>query len=74
MIIIMAQIGCYVPAKLVSIQPFEKLLVCMGIMDSIESNKSSFMVEMRDIAHIASTADNRCSFWHFQLQCTNAFC
>ncbi|KAK9852113.1 hypothetical protein WJX84_000033 [Apatococcus fuscideae] len=58
-LIIMAQIGCYVPAKLVSIQPFEKLLVCMGTMDSIESNRSSFMTEMRDVAHITSTANNR---------------
>ncbi len=58
-IIILAQIGCYVPAKLVSMQPFGRLLLRMGTSDSIETNRSSFMTEMRDIAHITTAADRR---------------
>lgn len=49
---IMAQIGCYVPAAFMALSPYESLHTRVGTADSIESNASSFMVEMADVAHL----------------------
>lgn len=43
----MAQIGCFVPAQLMMLTPFELLSTRMVTGDCIESNSSSFMVEMQ---------------------------
>jgi hypothetical protein len=55
--VIMAQIGCYVPAAFMALSPYESLHTRVGTADSIESNASSFMVEMADVAHLM----DRCS-------------
>ena len=43
--IIMAQIGCFVPASFASLTPIDRLMTRMGTSDSLENNSSSFMVE-----------------------------
>ncbi|KAK9800728.1 hypothetical protein WJX73_001198 [Symbiochloris irregularis] len=55
LLVIMAQIGCFVPASFASIRIVDKLFTRMGTGDSIESNCSSFLVEMQEAAHITST-------------------
>ncbi|GMH42445.1 hypothetical protein BSKO_10364 [Bryopsis sp. KO-2023] len=52
LIIIMAQVGCFVPADFVSFTPCDRLFTRIGTLDSIETNSSSFMVEMQEMAQI----------------------
>ena len=42
-----AQVGCLVPARFASLAPCDRLLTRIGTSDSLESNSSSFMVEMQ---------------------------
>ncbi|KAL0020849.1 hypothetical protein WJX77_001177 [Trebouxia sp. C0004] len=59
LIVIMAQIGSFVPAKFASVRLMDKLFTRIGTSDSIESNSSSFMVEMQETAHIVNHATER---------------
>ncbi len=59
LIMIMAQLGCHVPAAFASIRPADRLFTRIGTGDSIETNSSSFMVEMQDTAFIAAHATSR---------------
>jgi len=52
LLVILAQVGCYVPASFMSLSPYDSLHTRVGVCDSIESNASSFMVEMADMAHL----------------------
>jgi DNA mismatch repair protein MSH4 len=51
-ITIMAHCGCFVPAKFASFRIVDKLFTRIGTDDSMESNASTFMVEMNEMAHI----------------------
>jgi len=57
--VIMAQIGSFVPAKFASLRLVDKLFTRIGTSDSIETNSSSFMVEMQETAHIVNHATER---------------
>nr|AKI32388.1 DNA mismatch repair protein MSH4 [Watanabea reniformis] len=59
LIVIMAQMGCFVPAKFASIRMVDRLFTRIGAGDSIESNSSSFMVEMQETAYIVNNATPR---------------
>ena len=48
----MAQVGSFVPAEHFLFNPREQLFTRMGFSDSIETNSSSFMVEMQEMSHI----------------------
>jgi DNA mismatch repair ATPase MutS len=50
--VVLAQVGCYVPASHMSLPPYASLHTRIGTSDSIEANASSFMVEMADMAHV----------------------
>jgi hypothetical protein len=52
LLVILAQIGCYVPASFMALSPYTSLHTRIGTADSIESNASSFMVEMADVAQL----------------------
>lgn len=52
LLVVLAQIGCYVPAAFMALSPYDSLHTRIGTADSIESNASSFMVEMADLAHL----------------------
>ena len=47
LLVVMAQAGSFVPAAFMALAPFTRLLCRMGTGDSIETNSSSFMVEMQ---------------------------
>lgn len=52
MIVILAQIGCRVPADFASLTPIDNLMARMGSGDCLETNRSSFMVEMQEMSDI----------------------
>ena len=49
---ITAQIGCYVPAESATFRLADAIFSRIGTGDSIECNASTFMLEMRETAHI----------------------
>ena len=48
LIVIMAQIGCFVPAKSCKMPVFDKIFTRIGASDDILSGQSTFMVEMTE--------------------------
>lgn len=49
LIVIMAQIGCFVPAKSVNLPIFDQIFTRIGAADDIVSGQSTFMVEMMEV-------------------------
>ncbi|KAB2054008.1 hypothetical protein ES319_A12G225800v1 [Gossypium barbadense] len=59
LIIILAQIGCYVPAHFATIRVVDRIFTRMGTMDNLESNSSTFMTEMKETAFIMQNVSQR---------------
>ncbi|KAG0418063.1 DNA mismatch repair protein MutS [Dictyocoela roeselum] len=59
LISIMAQIGCYVPAKICKIPIFDGIYTRIGSSDCISRGESTFMREMTDIARICNIATKK---------------
>ncbi|MGM5482462.1 MAG: DNA mismatch repair protein MutS, partial [Nanobdellota archaeon] len=59
LIIIMAQIGCFVPAKSAKIGAVDRVFTRVGASDDISSGQSTFMMEMTQTAHILNNATER---------------
>ncbi len=55
-IVIMAQIGCFVPAKEASLPVFDKIFTRIGASDDLVSGESTFMVEMMEANHAIQNA------------------
>lgn len=51
---IMAQIGCFVPAKSAKLRMTDKIFSRIGFQDNIEASASSFTVELREMEYIYS--------------------
>lgn len=54
--IILAQIGCFVPAESCVIAPFDRIFTRIGANDNIMFNESTFMVELHETAQILKYA------------------
>ncbi len=59
LIAIMAQIGCYVPAKSAHLGLIDKVFSRIGATDDLTRGKSTFMVEMSETANILNNATER---------------
>lgn len=59
LIAIMAQIGCFVPAKSAEIPIFDAIFTRIGAADDIVSGQSTFMVEMMEVNNALKYATNR---------------
>ena len=59
LIVIMAQMGSYVPAKHAKIGVIDKVFTRVGASDNISSGESTFMVEMNETASILNNISDR---------------
>ncbi len=59
LLVVLAQAGAFVPAKFARIGLVTKLFTRMGFTDEIGRGKSSFMVEMTEVADILRAGDER---------------
>eukprot|EP00850_Spirogloea_muscicola_P010194 SM000059S18671 [mRNA] locus=s59:346470:352381:+ [translate_table: standard] len=58
-ITILAHVGCHVPARFASFQIVDRLFTRIGSSDSLESNSSTFMAEMRETAYLINNLTSR---------------
>ena len=59
LIIIMAQIGCFVPAKSAKLPIFDQIFTRIGASDDLSSGMSTFMVEMLEVNYALKNATDK---------------
>lgn len=59
LIVLLAQIGSFVPAKSATIGIVDRIFTRVGASDNIASGESTFLVEMQEAAHIVNTATKK---------------
>ncbi len=58
-IVLLAQMGCFVPAKRARIGIVDRIFARIGASDDLLEGESTFMVEMREASHIVQSASDR---------------
>ncbi|MEE8234179.1 MAG: DNA mismatch repair protein MutS, partial [Gammaproteobacteria bacterium] len=56
LIVILAHIGCYVPADSAELGPIDRIFTRIGAADDLAGGRSTFMVEMTETANILNNA------------------
>jgi DNA mismatch repair protein MutS len=59
LIVLLAHIGCYVPADRAAIGPLDRIFTRIGAADDLAGGRSTFMVEMTEAANILHNATAR---------------
>lgn len=59
LIAVMAQIGCFVPARHATLAVRDRILSRIGTSDDMEHNMSTFHTEMKEAAYILSSLSDR---------------
>ncbi len=59
LIVLMAQMGCFVPARAARIGIVDRLFTRIGASDDLSAGQSTFMVEMKEVADILKQATPR---------------
>ncbi len=59
LIALMAQMGCFVPARRAKLPIFDRIFTRIGASDNLARGRSTFMVEMTEAAAILNTATDR---------------
>ncbi|GJN07432.1 hypothetical protein PR202_ga25264 [Eleusine coracana subsp. coracana] len=59
LIVILAQMGCYVPAQFASLRVFDRIFTRIGNGDNVENNSSTFMTEMKETAFIMQNVSSK---------------
>lgn len=59
LIVLMAHIGCFVPATSATIGPIDRIFTRIGAADDLASGRSTFMVEMTETANILHNATDQ---------------
>lgn len=59
LLVLMAQIGCFIPAKKAEIGIIDKLFTRIGASDDLSRGQSTFMVEMSETANILHNATSK---------------
>jgi DNA mismatch repair protein MutS len=59
LIVILAHIGCYVPARRAVLGPLDRIFTRIGASDDLAGGRSTFMLEMTETANILHNATDR---------------
>ncbi len=59
LIVLLAYVGSYVPAKSATIGPIDRIFTRIGAADDLSSGRSTFMVEMTETANILHNASSQ---------------
>ncbi|KAF0152830.1 MAG: DNA mismatch repair protein MutS [Ignavibacteria bacterium] len=59
LLVLMAQIGSYIPAKQAAIGLVDRIYTRVGASDNISAGESTFLVEMQEAANILNNATNK---------------
>ena len=59
LIVLMAQLGSFVPASSANIGLVDRIFTCVGASDDLASGQSTFMVEMNEVANILRNATSK---------------